>query len=126
LKHVLIVEDDPDVLDACVGVLSDEGYEVSMARNGREALELLRTGPHPVVILLDLMMPVMNGFEFRARQLADPSIAGLPVVVVTAGAASNRVRELRPLAYLTKPFELNDLLRVVESTHGGRGIQGPR
>lgn len=113
MTRVLIVDDDDDVREACVDVLIDEGYEVTMARNGDEALELLRRGLRPGVILLDLMMPVMSGFEFRAQQLADPSIADVPVVVLTAGSVSERLYALRPLACLAKPFELDELLRVI-------------
>jgi CheY-like chemotaxis protein len=125
LKRILLVDDDDDVREAFIDVLSDEGYEITTARNGCEALELLRRGPRPGIILLDLMMPVMDGFEFRAQQLADPSLADLPVVVLTAGLVSERVRQLRPLACLTKPFDLDDLLRVVAATDGGAGSGAP-
>jgi CheY-like chemotaxis protein len=115
MMRVLVVEDDADVLGALVTVLEDQGYEVATARNGLEALERLRSGPRPAIILLDLMMPEMSGFEFRARQLADPSIADLPVAVLTAGALSERVRDLRPVACFVKPFELDALLDLLES-----------
>jgi CheY-like chemotaxis protein len=129
VTRILIVDDDDDVREVCVDVLTDEGHEVTMARNGNEALELLRRGLRPGVILLDLMMPVMNGFEFRARQLADPSLADLPVVLLTAGSVSERVYALRPLACLTKPFELEELLRVLAcvppSPPSPRGSRSP-
>ena len=124
-RIILLVDDDDDVREAFIDVLRNEGYEITTARNGCEALELLRRGARPGVILLDLMMPVMDGFEFRAQQLADPSLADLPVVVLTAGLVSERVRQLRPLAYLTKPFDLDDLLRVVAATAGGAGSGAP-
>jgi CheY-like chemotaxis protein len=129
VQPILIVDDDDDVRDACVAVLGEEGYTTRTARNGREALDLLHQDLHPAVILLDLMMPEMNGFEFRARQLADPSIADLPVVVLTAGTMSDRIRQLHPDACLTKPFELDDLLGAVASAarrDGEPPPQGPR
>ena len=114
MTRILLVDDDDDLREVCVDVLLDEGYEVTMARNGDDALALLHRGLRPgVILLLDLMMPVMSGFEFRARQLADPSLADLPVVVLTAGSVSERLYALRPLACLTKPFELDELLRVI-------------
>jgi CheY-like chemotaxis protein len=113
MKPILIVDDDDDVRDACVSVLGDEGYTTRTAKNGQQALDLLRHDLHPAVILLDLMMPEMNGFEFRTRQLADPAIADVPVVVLTAATMSDRVRALRPDACITKPFELDELLDAV-------------
>jgi CheY-like chemotaxis protein len=119
VTRLLVVEDDDDVLEAYIDVLGDEGHEVVTARNGQEALDRLRSGLLPQIILLDLMMPVMDGFEFRAQQLADPAIAGVPVVVLTAGAVTDRVRELHPLACLTKPFDLEELLRLTASYDPG-------
>jgi len=75
---VLVVEDDRDVRESLVAVLEDAGYRVMSAADGRAALDLLRAGPRPAVILLDLMMPVMDGFEFRAEQVRDPSLADVP------------------------------------------------
>jgi two-component system, chemotaxis family, chemotaxis protein CheY len=107
---VLVVDDDPDILDALSEILEAEGYEVQRARNGREALQRLEQG-HPNLILLDLMMPVMDGWEF-ARSL-DPR-ARPPIVVLSADRnVSIKAREIGALGWLAKPFELSELLSVV-------------
>ncbi len=112
-EQVLVVEDDPDIRAAVAETLALEGYRVSEAANGSEALTRARS-EHPDVILLDLMMPVMDGWHFRAEQEADPSISAIPVVVVTAcPPQDSRVRALRPAALLRKPFSLDDLVDIV-------------
>src|SRR5690349_23695253 len=85
---VLVVEDDFDLRDALVPILEYEGHRVVSAANGKEALERLRTMPPPSLILLDLMMPVMDGEQFRAQQLRDPALASIPVVIVSAHASA--------------------------------------
>src|SRR5262245_13335746 len=86
-RLVLIVDDDHDIREALSQVLGDEGWVVATAADGREALDYLdaHRDALPEVILLDLMMPVMSGGEFRAEQLKDPSLAPIPVVVISAG-----------------------------------------
>ena len=80
-----MVDDDPDIRDSLREVLEDEGYEVACVGNGREALDHLKTAsPRPCVILLDLMMPVMDGWQFRREQKQDADIADIPLVVITA------------------------------------------
>src|SRR4051794_32442195 len=81
---VLLVEDDADLRETTAMLLECEGYQVCAVENGREALNQLLDGPLPSVILLDMLMPVMNGWEFRAHQQRDPRLAAVPVVVVTA------------------------------------------
>src|SRR6185436_16404183 len=83
---VLVVDDDADIRETIAGVLEDEGYGVAGAKNGQEALTWLRApgSPRPQLILLELMMPVMSGPEFRAAQEADPSLHAIPVVIVSA------------------------------------------
>ncbi|HKE19686.1 MAG TPA: response regulator [Kofleriaceae bacterium] len=111
---VLVVEDDRDVRESLVAVLEDAGYKVISASDGRAALALLRAGPLPSVILLDLMMPVMDGFEFRAEQKRDPSMAAIPVVVFTAGWYPVEVGgRLEADGYLTKPIRVEALLELV-------------
>jgi CheY-like chemotaxis protein len=111
---VLIVEDDAEIRMALADLLESSGYVVSQAQHGREALDQLRAGPRPAVILLDIMMPVMNGWSFRTAQLADPHLASIPVVVLTAmGRAEETGRELRAHAALSKPFEIADLLDLL-------------
>jgi len=111
---VLVVDDDPDLRELLAEALREEGYTVASASNGREALDLLERGLVPSVILLDLMMPVMNGFEFRAKQQATPALASIPVVVISAHSGSARPTGFAEAAgYLRKPFELDVMLETV-------------
>ena len=89
-----------------------EGYQVEVAANGRQALERLTAGMHPCVILLDLMMPVMDGWQFRREQVRSPELAEIPVIVVSA-AGRDRIAEIDANAYLTKPVDLEQLLERV-------------
>ena len=113
-KHVLLVEDDPELREALAQVLSDEGYRLSGVRNGLEAIRSLQDGDRPGVILLDLSMPVVNGWEFRIHQKRTPSMADIPVVVITAGHYSREeIAWLEPAAFLQKPIDLQRLLDTV-------------
>src|SRR5690242_18258082 len=85
-KSILVVEDDPLTREALAMVLGEAGCRVACAADGREALGLLRAGPKPDLILLDLSLPVLDGRQFRREQLQDPALAGIPVVVVSAAA----------------------------------------
>lgn len=113
--EVLIVEDDTDLRQALSQILSDEGYRVDGAEHGLHALEQLRHGRRPSLILLDLTMPVMNGWQFRDVQRQDPELAGIPVVVISAGA--NLSEQIAPLGiqdYIRKPIQLGQLLATVQ------------
>jgi CheY-like chemotaxis protein len=88
-ERILLVEDDPDVRYSVTLVLQNEGYDVATAGDGREALEVLRRAA-PALILLDLMMPVMDGFEFRVRQMQDPELARIPVIIFSGGSDLER------------------------------------
>jgi CheY-like chemotaxis protein len=111
---VLVVEDDYDVRDALVPILEYDGHRVASAANGREALEQLRTSPAPSLILLDLMMPVMDGAEFRAEQLRDPALASIPVVVVSADpAVREKAKRLGAAGFVEKPIDIDMLLEQV-------------
>jgi CheY-like chemotaxis protein len=116
---VLVVEDDGDISDVTASCLEDHGYCVVTAANGQEALERLRSMPAlPRLILLDLMMPVMDGWQFRALQAADPRIADIPVVLMSAHVDVRDVAaHLGTAGWLRKPFELRDLLAAVQ--HAG-------
>ena len=113
---MLIVEDDVDIRDALVAILEEDGYAAAAVSNGLEALDHLRAeaSSKPSLILLDLMMPVMNGHQFRAEQRVDPSLASIPVVVISAG---NAVREqaaaMEANGCLKKPIDLDALLETV-------------
>ena len=114
---ILVIEDDADILRAIVQVLGDEGHAVRGAVNGRVALELLRqpSSKRPRLILLDLMMPVMDGWAFRAEQLRDPSLSDIPVIVLTAaGGAEEKGLLMKCAGALRKPVELDQLLDAVE------------
>jgi len=112
---VMIVEDDLDVRESIAEVLEDNEYRPLLAANGKEALERLRAGPErPCMILLDIMMPVMDGREFRALQREDPELGSIPVVVFTAHAELQEANELAAAAYLKKPVRLDALLATVE------------
>ncbi|MCP3062058.1 response regulator [Myxococcus sp. K38C18041901] len=114
LNCVLAVDDDPDILMAFKDVLELEGHRVLLARGGREALELLGQGERPDVILLDLMMPDVNGWEFRDRQLADASLASIPVVVISGqGVSAREVIALGVDDFLRKPVDVERLLGAV-------------
>jgi CheY-like chemotaxis protein len=111
---VLVVEDDFDLRDALVPILEYEGHKVVSAANGREALDQLHGMPAPSVILLDLMMPVMNGEDFRAAQLRDPRLASIPVVVLSAHPrAEEQAARMGAVGCLKKPFDVDALLDLV-------------
>jgi CheY-like chemotaxis protein len=111
---ILLVEDDFDLRDALIPILEYEGHQVVGAANGREALDRLRSGAKPSLILLDLMMPVMNGAEFRAEQLRDPALASIPVVVVSADpAARSKAEVMGAVGCIQKPLDIDALLSQV-------------
>jgi CheY-like chemotaxis protein len=113
---VLIVEDDPAIRMALSEALQDEGFDVAAAANGRQALDRLRTAPLPSAIVLDLMMPVMDGWDFRNAQLQDPTLKQIPVVVVTAaGFSVDTVRtQFGDVTLVPKPVEFFDLVSALE------------
>jgi CheY-like chemotaxis protein len=111
---VLIVEDDDGAREALSDCLEMEGISVAAARNGREALEYLHKAPHPKVILLDLFMPVMTGWEFRTAQKQDKAIADIPVVVVTA-FGSAVTKQIDATLIMHKPLDLDRLINVIRN-----------
>lgn len=113
-RRILLVEDDFSIRETIAEVLEDEGFRVTCAANGAEALARLAAGDAPALILLDLMMPVMDGSEFRRLQRDDPRLADIPVVVLSAGhAADQRAASLGADGFLQKPFEVDSLLETV-------------
>jgi CheY-like chemotaxis protein len=115
-RRILIVEDDSDLREALSEILHDEGYVVAGAAHGEEALDLLRRDFHrPALILLDLTMPVMNGWQFRAQQRRDPDLSDIPVVVLSAGDhLSEQMGPLEIQEYVSKPIDLVQLLATIE------------
>ena len=113
-RTVLIVEDDLDIREALSQVLEFEGYPVVTATNGQEALTYLEHAEAPGLILLDLMMPVMDGWQFRQEQLRHPEWVDIPVVIVSAdGQVSQKAALIGAASYLKKPVELDTLLDTV-------------
>ncbi len=112
MSKLLIVDDEVAILEALTDILSVEGYEVATAANGAECLK--RAGEdRPDLILLDLMMPVMDGQEMLRRLKESPDLRAIPVVVMSAGRVSKS--ELQGSRFLAKPFELDDLLDTVSA-----------
>jgi DNA-binding response OmpR family regulator len=113
-KRVLIVEDEQDVADLVADVLDLEGFEAQVARSGETALDDALTF-HPDVVLLDLMMPGVDGFEVARRLQAHPETNSLPIVVMTAmHDAPSRAQEVGTYLFLAKPFDIGDLIQTVE------------
>jgi CheY-like chemotaxis protein len=126
LRSILLVEDDVDIRLDLADILRAEGYDVNTAANGQEALEFLGQNSGQVgLILLDLMMPVMNGWDFRARQLEEPTLTAIPVVLLSgAGDVARHALALKTAGYLIKPLRLDSLLGIVSrlcAPDGGNG-----
>jgi len=111
---VLVVDDDEDLLAVLRDVIAEEGYRVLTAPSGETALDMLRSGEDPCMILLDLKMPGMDGHEFRRRQLAEPAFAAIPVVGFTGLSNGQQVAHQLALgSCLSKPVNLHHLLETV-------------
>ena len=116
MARVLIADDDRDVRESLTILLEMHGHSVVQAWNGRDALERLHSGPRPSLILLDLMMPVMDGWQFRRAQLGDPAVAPIPVVVISAVPEHlRRSDELRATKVFGKPFDYDCILSMVDA-----------
>jgi CheY-like chemotaxis protein len=114
---ILVVEDDDEIRTSLALVLESQGFEVHTAENGRHAIDVLRQiEEKPRLILLDLMMPVMDGWSFRAAQLADPALAEIPVVILSAAADVHREAEaLHVDGFLAKPLNVPKLLDTIDT-----------
>ena len=115
-KAILVIEDDPDTQDAICGLLEYSGYRAVGVGNGQEALDFLKTHTAPDVIVLDLMMPVMNGWEFRDFQSTDEALSKIPVVVISASGAPSRMvvgRTRGSVDYVPKPFDPDRLVEAI-------------
>lgn len=114
-RRVLLVDDDEWVRDALAELLSLEGFAVDTARNGLEALERLHEGPTPCVILVDLLMPVMDGWQFCAAQSQDPELRDIPVAIVSAtGEPLDPPHRVRAAGFFRKPADLKALIATLE------------
>jgi CheY-like chemotaxis protein len=114
-RRILLVEDDRDIRESLIDALEDSGYEVIPALDGLDALDRLRSGDAlPGLILLDLMMPRMNGGELREEMEKDPRLSAIPVVVVTADPQARAKSEaLHATGYLKKPVKFADLFSML-------------
>ena len=116
-KLIYIVEDDSDIRDAFMEILADmSGYEVMVAENGRIGIDQLKAATIlPNLIVLDVLMPVLDGFGFRKEQLEDPRISSIPIIVLSA---SHKITDLavkmQAKAYLKKPINIEDLIEAIE------------
>jgi two-component system, chemotaxis family, chemotaxis protein CheY len=116
-RIVLVVDDDPDILQTLALCLSTEGYKVLMAGNGQEALDVL-SGERPSCVLLDLMMPIMDGWQF-VSELETRGWRRMPILVLSADrAVQQHSSKLKAEAYLAKPFDLDELLGKVSQLTG--------
>jgi len=118
-KLILIVEDDLDLARLVAEILEAAGYRTAIAANGHEALDHLQTNGRPDLILLDMMMPVMDGWKFREEQRRLPALASIPVVTVTAdGDARGKAASIQAAGYVAKPIMIDTLLDEVERICG--------
>jgi CheY-like chemotaxis protein len=114
--RILVIDDDLDIRDALAMVLAAEGHEVQTASDGVKALDQLRGGARPSLILLDMMMPCLDGAGFMKAVQGDPQTADIPVVILTGHpAARKEAAELGAAGFLAKPVELNELLSTVSA-----------
>lgn len=113
-KRIFVVEDDLHIRESLTEVLEIEGFDVFSAINGQDALDKLRGGERPDLILLDLMMPVKDGFQFKAEQSVDPTISNIPVIIMSANGNMSAKKELAMVTdFLKKPIDLDALLSTI-------------
>jgi CheY-like chemotaxis protein len=113
--EILLIEDEPDLRADLAYLLEDEGYRVRTAAHGAEALALLEGGARPAVIILDLMMPVMDGWEIHARLRTTPTLSKIPVVILSGVANDEEeIAALAVAAYVTKPISVSQLCAIID------------
>lgn len=110
-KSILVVEDDEDIRSALVDLLESEGYHVEPASNGKEALDKLSTIEKPCLVLLDMMMPIMNGRQFLDKIMLDSKLAPIPVLIVSAVA--DKANTEGSVGFLKKPIDIDVVLNTV-------------
>ena len=117
--QILLIEDDTDVRNTLADLLHQAGYLVATVEDGRQAMQYLRDHRPPRLMILDLLMPFMDGFEFRRETLAEPSLAAIPVIVTTALSAEyRRENVLQATDYFTKPLDVKRLLESIRRCCG--------
>lgn len=113
-QYILLVEDDHDISEAIQYILEEENYKVKCLFNGKEALDfLMSTEKTPSLILLDIMMPIMNGYEFREAQLKLPKFADIPTIILSAAGECDNMLGFKFKECLKKPLDLDTLIEVV-------------
>ena len=115
--RILVVEDDDDIRNVMVDVLESEGYHAEAATNGKEALELLHTIDKPCLVLLDMMMPIMNGREFLDKVMVDSYLTPIPVLIVSAVADKTDTKGA--VGFLKKPVDIDMVLDMVSKYCNG-------
>lgn len=113
VRPILVVDDNSEVLEVLRLLLEGEGYDVETAENGADALQRLRGGLEPSLIILDLSMPVMDGWEFRAAQLADPELSKIPTIIYSAVGALDAAKSVGGAGLLRKGDDFAEMLRLV-------------
>jgi CheY-like chemotaxis protein len=112
---VLVIDDDAEIRQALAELLEDEEYGVLLAANGKDALDLIGRGMRPDVILLDVMMPVMDGWHFLSARLKDPDLVEVPIIIISAGQEAEReARKVGVFEVAKKPLHVDDLIHRIE------------
>src|SRR5687768_5472999 len=113
---VLVIDDDAEIRQALTEILEDESYTVRVAANGREALDCIARGFCPDVILLDVMMPVMDGWHFLSARLRHPQLVEVPIIIISAGFDAEReAQKVGVFEFARKPLHVDDLIDRIES-----------
>jgi two-component system, chemotaxis family, chemotaxis protein CheY len=121
-KTVVVVDDDVDIREILADMLVYEGFDVATAANGLEALKLLQTAAlEPSLILLDLMMPVMDGYGFLEQRSSDPRLASIPIAIITAGHGVDSDRLGDGVPIVPKPFDVGRLLGIIRTLASEQG-----
>ncbi|HHT0593230.1 TPA: response regulator [Legionella anisa] len=113
-QFILLIEDNNAVSEALVWALDYAGYMTVAVRDGQEALNMLEKDPLPVIIFLDLMMPVLDGFEFRERKKTSQRIRNIPTIITSAQTNLEKMEKMPHETFLSKPFDLNDVFHILK------------
>jgi CheY-like chemotaxis protein len=118
-KYILLIEDNLAIADAFIWILEFKEYVVVTKTNGRDALHFIEDNHSPTLILLDLMMPIMNGFEFLEIKNKEPHISNIPTIIITASELNNKKIKLKPHEYFfKKPFDFDAIIELIEKIYG--------